>query len=141
MNKFDKDNLTGENHEGAHPNRPARILTASSIMSDVITDASGEKLGDIKDVMLDVHEGRIEYVVMESGGFLGIGEKLFAIPFNLLTLDTKNHAFILNQSKETIKNAPGFDKDHWPGTNDHSFESTNTYWGGFMGANTGAEPY
>ena len=137
---LNQDNLTGENHEGAHANRPLQILTATSVMQDTIVDPAGEKLGSIKDVMLDVREGKIEYIVMESGGFLGIGEKLFAIPFRLLQVDPKNHAFVLNQDKEVIKNAPGFDKDHWPGTNDHSFESTNSYWGGFMGPNVGVEP-
>lgn len=138
MNKFQKDNLTGENHEGAHPNLPLKILTASSIMKDAVIDAAGEKLGQIKDVMIDIHEGRIEYVIMESGGFLGVGEKFFAIPFRLLRVDTKNHAFVLDQESDVLKNAPGFDKDHWPGTNDHTFESTNSYWGGFMGSNTGS---
>lgn len=136
-----QDNFTGQNHEGPHANRPLRILTASSMMKDTVVDLAGEKLGDVKDVMLDVHSGRIEYVVMESGGFLGIGEKFFAIPYRLLAIDTKNHAFVLDQDKDVIKNAPGFDKDHWPGTNDHSFETTNTYWGSFMGPNVGAEPY
>jgi sporulation protein YlmC with PRC-barrel domain len=134
-----QDNLTGENHEGAHANLPLRILTASSVMKDDICDPAGEKLGDIKDVMLDVREGKIEYVIMESGGFLGLGEKFFAIPFRLLRIDPKNHSFVLDQDKDVIKNAPGFDKEHWPGTNDHSFETTNTYWGGFMGPNVGSD--
>jgi sporulation protein YlmC with PRC-barrel domain len=137
---LNQDNLTGENHEGKHANRPLQILTASSVMRDTIVDPSGEKLGSIKDVMLDVREGKIEYIVMESGGFLGIGEKLFAIPFRLLRIDPQNHAFVFNEDKEVIKNAPGFDKDHWPGTNDHSLDTTNSYWGTFMGPNVGVEP-
>jgi sporulation protein YlmC with PRC-barrel domain len=137
---LNNDNFTGENHEGSKANFPVRILTASSVMADTIVDPAGEKLGNIKDVMLDIRQGKIEYVVMESGGFLGIGEKFFAIPFRLLRIDPKNHAFILDQEKEVIKNAPGFDKDHWPGTNDHSYDTTNTYWGGFMGPNVGSEP-
>ena len=90
--------------------------------------------------MLDIQGGTIEYVVIEMGGFLGIGEKFFAVPFSLLALDPVNEAFILNQSRETLEAAPGFDKDHWPETNAH-VESSGTYWGGFMGANTGSEPY
>lgn len=147
-NEFEADNMTGRNHEGPQPNIPVKFLTASSIMSDKVINPEGEKLGDVRDVMLDVREGKIEYVVMESGGFLGIGEKLFAIPYRLLSLDTANHAFVLDQDKETIENAPGFDKDHWPGTNDRNsyddnsyWDNTNSYWGSFMGPNTGAMPY
>jgi sporulation protein YlmC with PRC-barrel domain len=141
MNEYIKDNLTGENHEGVHPNRPLKFLTASSVIGDDVYNTAGEKLGDIKDVMLDIREGKIEYFVLECGGFLGLGEKLFAIPFRLLRVDPKNQAFVLDQDKDTLKNAPGFDKDHWPNTNDHSFDNTNTYWGGFMGSNTGGVPY
>ncbi|MBL0744307.1 PRC-barrel domain-containing protein [Chryseolinea lacunae] len=135
---LDIDNLTGKNHEGVKANSPVRILTASSIMKDTIEDPQGEKLGDIKDVMLNVETGAIEYIVLESGGFLGLGQKLFAIPYRALRLNTSEHAFVLDLDKEILKEAPGFDKDHWPGTNSHEFESTNTYWGGFMGPNTGS---
>lgn len=140
METLHKNNLTGENEEGIRPNEPLTYLTASSVMQDKIINPAGEKLGDVKDVMLNVREGKIDYIVMQSGGFLGIGEKLFAIPYRLLRLDTDNHAFVFNQDKETIKNAPGFDKDHWPKTNNHNLEPTSRYWGDFMGVNTGT-PY
>ena len=58
--------------------------------------------------------GHIAYVVMASGGVLGIGEKLFAVPFEALSLDTSNHRMTLNIEKERIEQAPGFDKNHWP---------------------------
>ena len=141
MKNFDRDNLTGQNHEGARVNTPLRFLAASSILKDTVCNLEGDKLGEIKDIMLDVNDGRIEYVVLQSGGFLGIGEKLFAVPYRLLSIDTENHAFILSQGGDILKNAPGFDKDHWPETNDHNFESYNNYWGSFMGPNSGAEPF
>ena len=138
MNKFEKDNLTGENHEGSKANTPLRFLTASSVIGDKVYNNSEEKLGTIKDIMLDLSGGKIEYVVVEMGGFLGIGEKFFAIPYPLLKVDPANERFILNQNKETLEKAPGFDKDHWPETNAH-LQVSNDYWGGFMGANTGSE--
>ncbi len=140
MSKFDADNLTGVNHTGAHPNSPVRLLTASSVIGDKVYNPQDEKLGVIKDIMLDIQVGKIEYVVVELGGFLGMGEKFFALPFSLLKLDAKNQCFILNQDKSTLLDAPGFDKDHWPETNTHMFDNAGTYWGGFMGSNTGAEP-
>ena len=141
MSKFDADNLTGVNHTGAHPNSPVRFLTASSIIGDKVFNPQDEKLGSIKDIMLDITSGKIEYVVVELGGFLGMGEKFFALPFSLLKLDAKNQCFILNQDKSVLLEAPGFDKDHWPETNTHMFDSSSHYWGSFMGVNTGADPY
>lgn len=141
MNKFDADNNTGSNHTGTNTNTPTKFLTASSIIGDKVVNLQEEKLGTINDIMIDVENGKIEYVVIEMGGFLGIGEKFFAIPFNLLSLDNKNHDFILNQNKETLENAPGFDKDHWPETNSHMFSTSGNYWGDFMGVNTATGPY
>jgi sporulation protein YlmC with PRC-barrel domain len=132
---IERENMTGKNREGIHPNN-ARFLTASTVIGDKIENPKGEKLGHIKDVMLDIQLGKIEYVIMEFGGFLGLGEKLFAIPFSALKLNTHKHSFIVDWDKETLKKAPGFDKHHWPSTNRH-FEEVNSYWGSFMGPNTG----
>jgi sporulation protein YlmC with PRC-barrel domain len=135
MNTFEADNETGKNHDGPHANWPLRFLTASSIIGDHIHNPLGDHLGDIKDIMINIHDGKIEYVVVEMGGFLGIGEKYFAIPFSLLKVNIKDDSFTLNQSKETLENSPGFDKDHWPETNTHFFDNYNSYWGSFMGSN------
>jgi hypothetical protein len=74
---------------------------------------------------------------MDFGGFLGIGEKFFAIPYRLLAINTNEHAWVLDQAKEVLEAAPGFDKDHWPKTNSHEFDRSGAYWGDFMGPNTG----
>ena len=140
MKTFESDNLNGKNHGGAHPNNPVKFLTASSIIGDEVINPKGEHLGTIKDIMLDLNGGKIEYVVVELGGFLGIGDKYFALPYSLLKVDPKNEAFSLDQSKDALNNAPGFDKDHWPETNTHLFDSSS-YWGGFMGVNTKSIPY
>lgn len=139
--KFDKDNSTGKNHEGAHPNMPLKFLTATSIIGDEVLNMVGDKLGEINDLMIDLSNGKTEYVAIELGGFLGIGEKYFAVPFSLLKVDSKQEVFILDQTKETLRGAPGFDKDHWPETNTHEFDNSSSYWGGFMGSNSGGVPY
>jgi sporulation protein YlmC with PRC-barrel domain len=139
MKVLENDNETGVNDSGKNANTPVKYLTASSLIGNKVHNPEGENLGEIKDVMVNISNGRIEYMIIEFGGFLGIGEKFFAVPFYVLTLDTDRHAFILNQKREVLENAPGFDKDHWPETNSHAMEGTYSYWGGFMGANTGSE--
>jgi len=137
MKNFNSDNDSGINHEGVNPNTPLRYLAVSSIVGDKIYNKEKEHMGSIKDIMIDLDTGKIDYVITELGGFLGVGEKYFAFPFRLLKVDSKNQTFILDQDQEILKNAPGFDKDHWPDTNSHEFENSGVYWGGFMGANTG----
>jgi sporulation protein YlmC with PRC-barrel domain len=111
------------------------ILSSSTISGDKVVNRQGEDLGDIKDLMIDVDSGRVAYAVLEFGGFLGLGSKLFAVPLSAMEVDPENHRFIFDQSKETLKNAPGFDKDNWPnfsdrdwGTNVHAHYGVRPYW-------------
>ncbi|TGC10711.1 hemerythrin domain-containing protein [Methanolobus halotolerans] len=105
------------------------ILSASSINGDKIVNNKGEDLGDIKDVMIDLESGSIAYVVLSFGGILGIGDKLFGVPAETLHKKPDEHAFILNVDKDRLENAPGFDKDNWPGTHgvDHQEYIRNIY--------------
>jgi sporulation protein YlmC with PRC-barrel domain len=124
---FEKDNLSGENKGPLLPNPRGRYLTASSLIGDKVVNAAEEHLGEIREVMLDLETGTIDYFVIEFGGFLGLGVKYFAIPLRLLKLDAPNKRFIFNQSREVLEKAPGFDMDHWPDTNLH-FDEVHSYW-------------
>src|SRR4029450_6274599 len=88
-----------------------RVMSASSLSGDRVKNSAGEDLGKVKEVMIDVRGGRIAYAVLSFGGVLGLGDKLFAVPFNALMLDEDEKEFILNADKATLENAPGFDKD------------------------------
>jgi sporulation protein YlmC with PRC-barrel domain len=126
---YEADNRTGINHEGRLANTPVTRLTASSIIGDSIENSSGEDLGKIDNLMVNLTDGKIEYAVVEYGSFLGMGGKLFAIPFHELRVDPTRQLFVLARDKEYIKNSPGFDRTHWPSTNDHTyFNDVNTYW-------------
>jgi len=112
-----------------------RLMTASTLTGDKVVNRGGETLGDIDEIMLDVPRGRIAYAVMSAGGVLGVGEKLFAIPWQALVLDTDRHCFVLDVPKERFKDAPGFDKDHWPEQADeqwhrdlHAYYGAAVYW-------------
>ena len=127
--KYEVDNLTGKNHEGPTANLPVRRLTATSIIGDKVENLDGENLGTIENLMVNISSGMIEYVVLESGSFLGLGGKYFAVPFSQLYLNPDKECFILNREKEYFNNIPGFDKSHWPDTNDHSyFKDVDNFW-------------
>lgn len=105
------------------------LMGADTLIGDNVYNAAGETLGEIKEIMLDMHTGRVAYAVLSFGGFLGIGEKLFAVPWSALRLDTVQKAFVLNASREQLKNAPGFDKDDWPDMSDPTWIRTvNSYY-------------
>ena len=112
-----------------------KVLSASTLKNEKVVNAAGEDLGKMAEYMIDLKSGRIAYCVLSFGGFLGMGDKLFAVPWSALTLDTEKKPFILNVDKERLKNAPGFEKDNWPdmgtpefGTRVHSFYNVKPYW-------------
>lgn len=128
--KYEVDNDTGVNHEGPRANSPLQRLTATSIIGDKVENPEGDFLGKIDNLMINLKKGRVEYAVIEIGSFLGIGGKLFAIPFSELRIDPVKEVFILNRTKDYLRNIPGFDKTHWPDTNAHEYyDDVNTYWG------------
>lgn len=88
-----------------------------------------EDLGEIKEVMLDKSTGQVAYLVLDTGSFLGMGGKLFALPWHSIHFDKEEECFLLNIDKERLKNAPGFDKDHWPDMADRTWGKTvSTYY-------------
>jgi sporulation protein YlmC with PRC-barrel domain len=91
-----------------------KVLQASTVIGNKVLNPVGEQLGSLKELVLDLEEGRVAYAVLSFGGFMGMRDKLFAIPWEALVLNPKDHTFILDVEKEVLKEAPGFDKDHWP---------------------------
>jgi sporulation protein YlmC with PRC-barrel domain len=100
-----------------------RVLSATTLEGDKVTNPEGENLGEIKELMIDLDSGRVAYAVLSFGGFLGVGDKYFAVPWEALRLHTDEHKFYLDVPKERLKNAPGFDKNNWPESADRSFLS------------------
>lgn len=108
----------------------SRVLSASSLSSDDVYNPEGEKLGSIKELMLDIDSGKVRYAVLSFGGFLSLGEKLFAVPWSALTVDTETKHIAMDTDEERLKNAPGFDPDHWPNMADATWEKgINAYYG------------
>lgn len=107
-----------------------RLMGADTLLGNDVFNLQDENLGDIKEIMLDVRAGRISYAVLSYGGILGIGEKLFAVPWEALTLDTANKRFTLDVSKDRLELAPGFDKDNWPNMSNQEWaRDVHDYYG------------
>jgi sporulation protein YlmC with PRC-barrel domain len=127
-----------------------RLMGADTLMGEDVYNRQEDDLGDIKEIMIDMQSGQIAYAVLSFGGILGMGDKLFAVPWQALQLDTVNKRFILDCTKQKLENAPGFDKDRWPdmasaefGSQVHGFYGTQqampgqmTSTGSVMGSST-----
>ena len=90
------------------------VLSASTLKGDNVVNHQGDDLGKIEEIMIDVDHGRVAYAVLSFGGFLGMGDKLFAIPWQAFTVDTAQKRLVLSATREVLEKAPGFDKANWP---------------------------
>lgn len=113
------------------------VLSVSTMTGDTVRNMKGEDLGKIEEVMVDLDCGRIAYAVLSSGGFLGMGDRFYAIPWNALTVDLEQREFILDVDRERLERAPGFDEDNWPlmadrqwGETIHGYYGRKPYWDG-----------
>lgn len=106
------------------------LMGADTLVGNDVYNHKGENLGDIKEIMLDMTSGRIGYAVLSFGSFPGLGEKLFAVPWDALTLDAEKKRVVLDVGKARLKNAPAFDRDKWPDMADPSWASSiHSYYG------------
>jgi sporulation protein YlmC with PRC-barrel domain len=103
--------------EGEHIN----AFRVDKIIDSGVINLEGKPIGTIDDLVIDIDTGRIAYAVLEFGGFMGFGDKLFAVPWQSLTVVPAEGIFIIDQSKAKLEKAPGFDKDNWPDVGDKSW--------------------
>jgi len=120
-----------QSHLGPGP----ALMGANTLIGNEVCNTDEEHLGEIKEIMIDTIDGTVAYAVLSFGGVLGLGDKLFAVPWNALRLDTANKRFVLDADKENLKDAPGFDKNAWPSMADrqwgsavHDYYGTRPYW-------------
>ncbi|MCA1778325.1 MAG: PRC-barrel domain-containing protein [Xanthomonadaceae bacterium] len=105
-------------------NSASALLSATSVIGDDVCNLKQDKLDRIEDIMLDLESGKIRYAVVSSGGFLGMGDRLFAVPWQALKQDREHKRFTLNIETERLKKAPGFDKESWPDMADSAWNSS-----------------
>jgi sporulation protein YlmC with PRC-barrel domain len=113
-----------------HPN----VLSTSAVIGDSIVNRTGENLGKIEELMLDLEMGRVAYAVLSFGGVPGMSEKLSVVPFEALKLDATREHFTLDVDKDKLKNAPSFDKSNPPKASDRT-------WGAELYKFYGYKPY
>ena len=115
---------------------PWNLIRGNTFIGANVENPQGQNLGDVKDVVIDRTSGRITYAVVSFGGFLGVGEKLFAVPWGAFSQPKADkETFVLDIDKERLKSAPGFDAHNWPQmasrewvTSLYSYYNVPPYW-------------
>jgi len=118
------------------PEKPgAPVTRASKLIGAPVKNSAGEDLGKIEDIVMEPNGGRVRYAVLSFGGFLGVGDKWFAVPWRYMTIEFDKEKkdrfhFVYNVDKEKLKKAPGFDKSNWPDFGDSKWTlEIDTFFG------------
>lgn len=102
------------------------IHRASALMDLEVKNPAGEDLGQIEDLTI-TNDGKVEYAAISFGGFVGIGDKLFAVPWEEIQIQRMDDEWValVNVTEQTLENAQGFDKDNWPNMADEQWRTQN----------------
>ena len=110
------------------------IVPTSRLGSYDVVNREGQDLGQVQNFMLDMKHGRVSFVVVSFGGTLGLSDKWFALPWEMLRWEPADKKFIANLPPEALDQAPGIDKHKWPHEVDLS-------WLGSCYLQFGCQPY
>jgi sporulation protein YlmC with PRC-barrel domain len=111
------------------------IRVTDDVIGKSVVNLNGEDLGQIQEVVIDAAAARLTYAVVSFGGFLGIGDKLFAVPWVSLKYGSAQDVFVMKADKKLLENAPGFDRNNWPDMSDpthlseiYKYYGSEPYW-------------
>jgi sporulation protein YlmC with PRC-barrel domain len=86
----------------------AQLIAASKVNGTNVYNRQGEALGSIYDVMIDKRSGRVQYVIMSFGGFLGMGEHYHPLPWNILHYDEHQGGYVVDLDRNRLQGAPAY---------------------------------
>ena len=110
------------------------LIAADKVNGTAVFDMTGDKIGNVDNIMIDKISGRAIYAVMSFGGFLGVGEKHHPLPWSALTYDEDKGGYVINIDKKKLESAPNFDRSsdfNWTqdyGKRVDSFYNVGSYW-------------
>lgn len=98
-----------------------KSVNVTELKGESVRNLDGENLGSLEEVVMDIENGRVSHGVLASADSLGLDDKLFAVPWEMFTVDTENQEIILDVAVEILQDAPGFYKDNWPDIGDRAW--------------------
>lgn len=116
-------------NKGLPMDETSRLIASNKVEGTEVFGRDGKKLGTIHNFMVDKRSGRVEYAVMMHGGFLGMGERYYPLPWQTLTYDTGCGGYYIDMTENELKNAPNFDRDSEPQFNESYGKHVHDHYG------------
>lgn len=131
---------TARQESAAKQLKQQHVYRGSKIIGATVRNANDKKIGEIKDLVLDSARGEVAYAVVSFGGVIGVGQKYHAIPWRILQASDDGRYYVLHADKETLTQAPGFDKGNWPDMADSKWSADiDRYWSRRLGSGPPAD--
>jgi len=111
---WSEDRISRDSQSRIPTARLAQVQKGSKLIGMAVKNLQDEKLGKVENLIVDLPSGRIVAVVLSSGGFLGMGDELSAVPPTALGFNAERDTLQLDASKDTLANSPHFKANQWP---------------------------
>lgn len=115
--------------EGLPVDETNRLIASNKVEGTSVYNRDGDKLGSIYNFMVDKRSGKVEYAVMSYGGFLGLGQRYYPLPWRILTYDTRQGGYVVDMSERDLENAPSFSRDNEPRFNEEYGRRVHGWYG------------
>ncbi len=106
------------------------LISADKVEGTAVYNREGDKLGSIHTVMIDKVSGKVAYAVMSFGGFLGIGDRYYPLPWDVLTYDTSQGGYVVDRDQSMLEGAPTYGTSETPNWGDPGWnQQVHDYYG------------
>ena len=103
-----------DDREGLPIDETSRLIASNKVEGTPVYGREGERLGTIYNFMVDKYSGQVQYAVMSYGGFLGLGQRYFPLPWRILTYDTREGGYHIDLTDRDLERAPSFGRHDEP---------------------------
>ncbi len=125
----DATNTRGTGGEGVEVDETDRLIASDKVEGTAVYNRDGDRLGSVRNVMINKYSGQVAYAVMSFGGFLGIGERYHPLPWRTLTYDTGLGGYVVGLSREQLEGAPSYARDEAPWDDPAYGRGVSDYYG------------
>jgi hypothetical protein len=118
-----------DRHKGLPIDETERLIASNKVEGTPVYGREGERLGSIYNFMVDKYSGQVEYAVMGYGGFLGMGQRYYPVPWRILSYDTREGGYRVDMDYRDLERAPSFGRDDEPRFNRDYGRRVHSWYG------------
>lgn len=125
----DKHYGPDDDRQGLPVNETSRLIASNKVEGTAVYGSDGHRLGTIYNFMVNKFSGKVEYAVMAYGGMLGMGQRYYPLPWQILSYDTREGGYHIEMTERDLRDAPSFDRETEPKFDNNYGDRVNSWYG------------